>query len=149
MENLVRQVIPASELLTIVSNLGLAPGFSSIYSSNAAPDSGFMMVALKSTHKVSTFVYIHRLKKLLPQAVPEMRTFFTSGSIIDSVLNFGLAAPIDVQLTAPTYRALFPVAPQSKAPAACPRWPTLSFHQEADYPTLRSKSTGSRRRAWA
>jgi multidrug efflux pump subunit AcrB len=110
MENLVRQVIPASELLTIVSNLGLAPGFSSIYSSNAAPDSGFMMVALKSTHKVSTFVYIHRLKKLLPQAVPEMRTFFTSGSIIDSVLNFGLAAPIDVQLTAPTYRALFPVA---------------------------------------
>ena len=43
-----RQVIPASELSTIVSNLGLAPGFSSIYSSNAAPDSGFMMVALKS-----------------------------------------------------------------------------------------------------
>ena len=49
MENAVRQVIPASELLTIVSNLGLAPGFSSIYSSNAASDSGFVMVALKST----------------------------------------------------------------------------------------------------
>ena len=106
LENAVRQVIPPSELSTIVSNLGLAPGFSSIYSSNAAPDSGFMMVALKPTHKVSTFVYMHRLKELLPQVVPEVRTFFTSGSIIDSVLNFGLAAPIDVQLSGPTLRVL-------------------------------------------
>ncbi len=83
MEAAVRQVIPPDELLTIVSNIGLAPGFSSIYSSNAAADSGFMMVALRPTHKVSTFVYMDRLKKLFPRAVPEVRTILTSRSIID------------------------------------------------------------------
>ena len=88
MEATVRQVIPPGELSTIVTNLGLAPGFSAIYSTNAAPDSGFMMVALKPTHKVSTFVYM-RASEALPQVVPQVRTFFTSGSIIDSVLNFG------------------------------------------------------------
>ncbi|HZZ07496.1 MAG TPA: efflux RND transporter permease subunit [Candidatus Binataceae bacterium] len=140
MENAVRQVIPPGELATVVSNLGLAPGFSSIYSSNAAPDSGFMMVALKPTHKVSTFVYMHRLKKLLPQVVPEVRTFFTSGSIIDSVLNFGLAAPIDVQLTAPTYQALFPVARAvEEALRGVPEVANTFIPQEADYPTIRVK----------
>src|SRR5579863_3555909 len=140
MENAVRRVIPPSELLTIVSNLGLAPGFSSIYSSNAAPDSGFMMVALKPAHKVSTFVYMHRLKKLLPKAVTEVRTFFSSGSIIDSVLNFGLAAPIDVQLSAPTYHELFPVARAvEEALRSVPEVANTFIPQEADYPTLRVK----------
>jgi multidrug efflux pump subunit AcrB len=140
MENAVRQVIPPGELSTIVSNLGLAPGFSSIYSSNAAPDSGFMMVALKPTHKVSTFVYMHRLKGLLPQVVPDVRTFFSSGSIIDSVLNFGLAAPIDVQLTAPTFNQLFPVARAvEEALRGVPEVANTFIPQEADYPTLRVK----------
>jgi hydrophobic/amphiphilic exporter-1 (mainly G- bacteria), HAE1 family len=138
MENAVRQVIPPSELLSIVSNLGLAPGFSSIYSSNAAPDSGFMMVALKPDHKVSTFAYMRKLRELLPQAVPEVSTFFTSGSIIDSVLNFGLAAPIDVQLSAQTYRELFPVAREvEEALRGLPEVRNTFIPQEAGYPTLR------------
>ncbi len=140
MEAAVRQVIPPDELLTIVSNIGLAPGFSSIYSSNAAADSGFMMVALRPTHKVSTFVYMDRLKKLFPRAVPEVRTFFTSGSIIDSVLNFGLAAPIDVQLSAPTYHELFPAARAvEEAVRGLPQVAATFIPQEADYPTLRVK----------
>jgi hydrophobic/amphiphilic exporter-1 (mainly G- bacteria), HAE1 family len=140
MENTVRQVIPPDELSTIVSNLGLAPGFSSIYSSNAAADSGFMMVALKPNHKVSTFAYMRKLRAVLPQAVPEVTTFFTSGSIIDSVLNFGLAAPIDVQLSAPTYNELFAVARQvEELLQGVPLIRSTFIPQEAGYPTLRIK----------
>jgi HAE1 family hydrophobic/amphiphilic exporter-1 len=140
MENAVRQVIPSGDLLTIVSNLGLAPGFSSIYSANAAADSGFMMVALKPHHKISTFVYMRRLKRLLPRAVPEVRTFFSSGSIIDSVLNFGLAAPIDVQLSAPTYHELFPVARAvEEALRGVSEVANTFIPQESDYPTFRVK----------
>jgi multidrug efflux pump subunit AcrB len=140
MENAVRQVIRPGDLLTIVSNLGLAPGFSSIYSANAAADSGFLMVALKPTHKVSTFVYMDRLKSLLPRALPDVRTFFSSGSIIDSVLNFGLAAPIDVQLSAPTYRELFPVARSvEEALRGVPEVANTFIPQESDYPTFRVK----------
>ena len=59
LEEEVRRVIPADQLSTIVSNLGLAPGFSAIYSPNASSDSGFMMVALKPGHR-SLDLQIHR-----------------------------------------------------------------------------------------
>ena len=55
------------------------------------------------------------------RGVPQVQTFFQSGSIIDAVLNFGLAAPIDVQLSGPDYDALHAAAQQvarSRAPAA-------------------------------
>ena len=137
MEKLVHQVIPPQELSTIVSNIGLAPGFSAIFSSNAASDSGFMMVALKPDHKVSTFTYIRRLKRLLPVAIPEVRTFFTSGSIIDSVLNFGLAAPIDVQVGGPSYTELYPIAKRVQAAIRnLPEVGNTYIPEESNYPTL-------------
>jgi hydrophobic/amphiphilic exporter-1 (mainly G- bacteria), HAE1 family len=140
MEQVVRQVIPRQELSTIVSNIGLAPGFSAIFSSNAAGDSGFMMVALKSDHKVSTLTYVDHLKQILPQKIPEVQTFFTSGSIIDSVLNFGLAAPIDVQVSGPSYGRLYPVAQQVKqAIDSLPEVASTFIPEESDYPTLNVK----------
>jgi multidrug efflux pump subunit AcrB len=137
MENLVRQVIPHRELSTIVSNIGLAPGFSAIFSSNAASDSGFMMVALKPDHKMSTFNYMRQLKQILPVEMPDVQIFFTSGSIIDSVLNFGLAAPIDVQVSGQSYAELFPAARRIQAEIS--RLPQVSntfIPEESDYPTL-------------
>jgi HAE1 family hydrophobic/amphiphilic exporter-1 len=137
MENVVRQVIPPQELSTIVSNIGLAPGFSAIFSSNAAPDSGFMMVALKPDHKTSSFTYIKRLKQALSEEVPEVQTFFTSGSIIDSVLNFGLAAPIDIQVSGPSYNGLYRMAQRVKgAMDSVPEVANTFIPEQADYPTL-------------
>jgi hydrophobic/amphiphilic exporter-1 (mainly G- bacteria), HAE1 family len=137
MEHLVREVIPSDELSTIVSNIGLAPGFSAIFSSNAASDSGFMMVALKPNHKISTFTYIHRLKQLLAQRLPSIATFFTSGSIIDSVLNFGLAAPIDVQVSGPSYALLFSAARRVQAQiGGLPQVANTFIPEESNYPTL-------------
>jgi HAE1 family hydrophobic/amphiphilic exporter-1 len=138
MEDLVRSVIPSSDLSTIVSNLGLAPGFSSIFSPNSASDSGFVMVALKSDHKVSTWAYARKLKRLLPRKIPEVAIFFSSGSIIDSVLNFGLAAPIDIQVSGANYPTLFEAARQVKARIRNLKEIDGAFiPEESDYPTLR------------
>ena len=140
MEKVVRQVIPPQELSTIVSNIGLAPGFSAIFSSNAASDSGFMMVALSSDHKLSTFTYIGRLKQVLAQRLPEVQTFFTSGSIIDSVLNFGLAAPIDVQVSGPSYAAAVPSGAANKGTIdLLPEVANTFIPEESDYPTINVK----------
>ena len=138
LEDLVRKVIPPRDLSTIVSNIGLAPGFSAIFSSNAASDSGFMMVALKADHKTSTFAYIRQLRRDIPQEIPELQTFFSSGSIIDSVLNFGLAAPIDVQVSGPSYPELYPVAHQIQtAIAGLPEVSSTFIPEESNYPTLK------------
>ncbi len=134
----VKRVVPASELSTIVSNIGLAAGFSAIYSPNAASDSGFLMVALKRNHRVSTFEYIRRLKSALAEKVPEAETFFSSGSIIDSVLNFGLAAPIDVQFSGPHYSELFRTARAANEVIQPLDSVAGSFiPEESNYPTLK------------
>ncbi len=138
LENTIREVIPPTELSTVVSNIGLAPGFSAIYSPNAASDSGFVMIALKPEHRVSTWDYVAKLKKLLPARMPEIRAFFSSGSIIDSVLNFGLAAPIDIQVSGQRYSELFDLSREVDARVKGLAEVAGTFiPEESDYPTLR------------
>jgi multidrug efflux pump subunit AcrB len=137
LENLIHQVIPKDELSQIVSNIGLAPGFSAIFSPNASSDSGLVMVELKANHKVPTFAYIKRLKRLIAQRLPEMHVFFSSGSIIDSVLDNGLAAPIDIQFSGPDYSPLFHAARTAQeALSSLPQISETFIPEEADYPTL-------------
>ncbi len=69
------------------------------------------MVALKADHKQSTFVYMNRLKQALSQQVAaRCRPFSAPAASSIRCLNFGLAAPIDVQLSGPSYAELFPAA---------------------------------------
>ncbi|MFI5397840.1 MAG: efflux RND transporter permease subunit [Candidatus Binatia bacterium] len=139
-EKIIHEVIPERDLSTVVSNLGLAPGFSAIYSSNAASDSGFVMVSLKRDHKHSTWEYVARLRKELRQRVPQVQTFFQSGSIVDAVLNFGLAAPIDVQLSGPDFHQLNQIALHAKELiGSVPQVADTYIPQEFGYPTLRIK----------
>jgi CzcA family heavy metal efflux pump len=136
-EDLIRSMIPAHDLGMVVSNLGLAPGFSAIYSPNAASDSGFVMVSLTPNHTESTWHYVDALRKALPTQVPEVQAFFQSGSIIDAVLNFGLAAPIDVQLSGPDYTALHAAAGQvARVVRQLPDVADVFVPQESAYPSL-------------
>jgi multidrug efflux pump subunit AcrB len=138
LENTIREVIPPAELATVVSNIGLEPEFSAIYSPNAASDSGFVMVALKHEHRVSTWDYVAKLKAILPARLPEIRTFFSSGSIIDSVLNFGLAAPIDIQMSGQRYSELFDLARKVDARVkGLPEVAGTFIPEESNYPTLK------------
>lgn len=137
LEDLIHKVIPGRDLSMVVSNLGLASGFSSIYSPNAASDSGFVMVSLKADHEESTWHYVDELRRLIPAQIPELRTFFQSGSIIDSVLNFGLAAPIDVQIAGATYQPLFQAAQRVRMRLRqLPQVADAFVPEESGYPTL-------------
>lgn len=138
LEDTIREVIPPSELSTVVANIGLEPEFSAIYSPNAASDSGFVMVALKPEHRVSTWDYVAKLKAILPARIPEISAFFSSGSIIDSVLNFGLAAPIDIQVSGRHYSELFDLSRQVEARVKkLPEVAGTFIPEESNYPTLK------------
>src|SRR5579872_274023 len=97
-EQLIRQTIPPEELGMIVSNIGLDPGFSAVYSPNAAMHTSFVLVSLKPGHKISSFDYINQVRRKMKQDMPELTAFFSSGSLVDSVVNLGMAAPIDIQI---------------------------------------------------
>jgi multidrug efflux pump subunit AcrB len=96
------------------------------------------MVALKPEHRVSTWDYVAKLKTILPARIPEMRTFFSSGSIIDSVLNFGLAAPIDIQVSGRHYAELFELSRKVDARVkGLPEVAGTFIPEESNYPTLK------------
>ena len=58
----IRKVIPEKDLGMIVSNIGTAPGFSSIYSSNSGPHTAFVQVSLNKKHSKSSFAYMNLVR---------------------------------------------------------------------------------------
>jgi hydrophobic/amphiphilic exporter-1 (mainly G- bacteria), HAE1 family len=98
-EKLVRDVVDPKDLKLIVSNIGVIPGFSSIYTSNSGPHTATIQVALTDDHKVGSYEYMDRVRTKLASDFPQLSAFLQSGGLQDAVLNQGLPAPIDVQVT--------------------------------------------------
>ncbi len=62
MEEEIRRVVPENELGMIVSNIGISPGFSAIYTPNSAQHTAFVQVSLKEGHKVGSYEYMDRVR---------------------------------------------------------------------------------------
>src|SRR3954471_804404 len=75
-------------------NLSLSDG------SQISPADGEVLIALKENHR-PTEEYIKRLRKELPDKFPGLTFYFAPSDIATQVLNFGLPAPIDVQVLGP------------------------------------------------
>ncbi len=99
LEGLIRRVVPEKDLSMIVSNIGVDPGFSAIYTSNSAMHTSYVQVALKAGHEVGSYEYIARVKAEMEQELPQLTAYFGSGSLVESTLSMGLPAPIDIQIT--------------------------------------------------
>ncbi len=98
-EDLIRHIVHPGDFKMVVSNIGVVPDFSSLYTSNSGAYTATVQVALNEDHEVSSFEYMDRVRQSLSKQYPEIRTFFQSGSMVDSTLNMGMPAPIDVQIT--------------------------------------------------
>src|SRR5580658_10220241 len=99
LEDLVRREVDPHDLRLIVSNIGTTPGFSSIYTSNSASHTAFVQVGLNDDHKIGSYEYMDRVRAAVQKKMPEISTYFQSGGLVDAVLNLGLPAPIDVQVS--------------------------------------------------
>jgi len=98
-EGIIKQVVKPSDLKTIVSNIGLNPDLSALFTSNSAMHTAFIQVGLKEDHKISSFKYMDEVRQRIASQLPELRTYFQSGGLVDSVLDQGVPAPIDVQVS--------------------------------------------------
>ncbi len=98
MENEIRKVVSASDMNMIVSNIGITPDLSAIYTSNSGMNTGFIQVSLKPEHTTSSFVYMQRLRRKFATDFPEVGTYFQTGGLVDSVVNQGKPAPIDIRI---------------------------------------------------
>jgi HAE1 family hydrophobic/amphiphilic exporter-1 len=136
-EDVVRKVVPTNELGMIVSNIGITTDFSAIYTPNSAPHTGFVQVSLKDGHKIGSYEYMRQVRERLREDLPQLSTYFQSGGLVDSVLNMGMPAPIDVQVSGSSLRKSYAVASEIASQArALPRVSDVLVPQDIDYPAL-------------
>ncbi len=100
-ENEVRRVIPKNELDTVLCNIGLPTSGLNLANSNTGTIGsldGDMMIGLKPEHG-PTAEYVEKLRDDLNARFPNTSFFFEASDITTQILNFGLPAPIDIQVT--------------------------------------------------
>ena len=106
-EDEIRKIVKPGDLDMIVSNIGVTPDLSAIYTPNASMDTAFVQVNLKEDHAVGSYKYIDRVRRGLASDVPEIQTYFQAGGLVDSVMNQGLPAPLDIQISSNDQPATF------------------------------------------
>jgi multidrug efflux pump subunit AcrB len=138
LEGLIRQIVSKHDMGMIVSNLGVDPGFSSLFSPNSAMHTGFMQVALVPDHRTSSFDYIKEVKQKISTEMPELQAFFSTGSLVDGVLNMGSPVPIDVRITGTDMTADYEFAQRVAAQIrGIHGVADVYIPQDIDYPSLR------------
>src|SRR5690348_3979071 len=136
-EGIVRQVVPSSELETIVSNIGVMPDLSSLFTPNSGMHTAFVQVGLKEDHKVDSYTYMRLVRERIARDLPELRTYFQSGGLVDAVLNQGAPAPIDVQVSGADLGTVNGIAQQlTQKFRLIPGVSDIYTPQDMDYPSL-------------
>lgn len=137
-EAIIRQVVAPEDLDVVLSNIGVTPGFSSIYTSNSAQHTAFIQVNLREAHRVGSYEYMARLRDRLRVDAPQLTAYFQSGGMADAVLNLGLPAPIDVQVSGSdleaSYRTALDIANRARGLAGVS---DVYIPQDLDYPALK------------
>jgi CzcA family heavy metal efflux pump len=139
-EDVIREIVPASERQLILDNMGLTQSFTVMaYVDNGtvSDSDGEILVALKQDHH-PTKGYIARLREELPKRFPGCTFFFEPADITGQILNAGLPAPINVQIVGVQREANLQIARElhrdiAKIPGAA----DVYIHQITDSPELR------------
>jgi HAE1 family hydrophobic/amphiphilic exporter-1 len=136
-EDIVHQVVPATELNTVVSNIGVMADLSALFTPNSGMHTAFVQVGLKEDHRVSSFQYMNQVRERVGRELPELRTYFQSGGLVDSVLNQGAPAPIDVQVSGSDLQTDDRIAEDlARQFRALPGVSDVYVPQDMDYPSL-------------
>ena len=136
-ENVIRSVVKPSDLDMVVSNIGVYPDLSSIFTTNASMDTAFVQTSLKEEHSIGSYEYMRRVQEKLSNEMPELSTYYQAGGLVDGVINQGLPAPIDIQISSMNMNGAFDLAKNlSTKIKTLPNVSGVYIPQDLDYPGL-------------
>src|ERR1700723_2035133 len=137
-EAYIRQQIPSREVDNILDNIGLpysAINYMHSTSGLIGTADADIMVSLKQKHR-PTPDYVRELRKTLPRNFPGVTFYFLPADMVTQVLNFGLPAPIDIQIDGADIDGNRQVAERTLADLRrVPGLTDLRIQQQFDYPT--------------
>jgi multidrug efflux pump subunit AcrB len=137
-ERIIHDEVSTQDLGVVVANIGVTPGFSSIYTPNSAQHTAFIQASLNEHHRVGSYDYMSRIRKRLAAELPEASAYLQSGGLVDAVLNLGLPAPMDIQVSGSDIEATHRTASElARKIHALPGVSGVMVPQDVDYPALR------------
>ncbi len=137
-EDIVREVVPKRDLKIIVSNIGIQPGFSSILTPNSAPHTAFVQVGLNDEHSHDSYTYMNLVRERLRRELPEVTGYFQTGGLVDAILNQGMPAPLDIQVSGMDMKQAHEIATSiARQVRAMPGVSDVLVPQDVDYPALK------------
>ncbi len=137
-EDLIHQTVSPHDFRMTVSNIGVVDDFSSLYTNNSGSYTATVQTELNDGHNVSSFAYMDRVQNAIAHDFPDVRTFIQSGSMVDAILNSGMPAPIDVQVTGRNLKEDYNAAQALAARIRqLPGVGQVYVPQDIDYPALR------------
>ncbi|HEV1284208.1 MAG TPA: efflux RND transporter permease subunit, partial [Bryobacteraceae bacterium] len=142
-EDSIRRVIPPGEIADVLDNIGLPyNGFNMAFSDSVTLGSfdGEILVSLKPGEHGPTWDYVRDLRRKLAREYPDLTFFFQPADIVGQILNFGLPAPIDIQVVGPLKNAPknYDIAQEiSRRLAKIPGAADVHVHQVNDVPLMR------------
>ena len=140
-EREVRNIIPKAELDTILDNIGLPPGGINLAfsdSSTIGNGDGEILISLNQEKHAPTLEYERKVRVMMRDKFPQETMFFQAANITNQILNFGLPAPIDVQVVGRDPIGNYKIAQQlEREMAAIPGAADVHIHQEVNYPEVR------------
>jgi multidrug efflux pump subunit AcrB len=139
-EQNIRQVVPANQLDLVLDDIGLPQDpidFTFGFTPNIGAFDGEILVSLNQKHHASTEAYIEALRRELPKKFPAMTFYFEPADMVTQILDFGLSAPIDVEVQG-TDAGNFDVARSLRSRiAAIPGAVDVHLQQVMDSPNLK------------
>src|SRR5690242_699866 len=136
-ERIIREEVPPDELDVVLSNIGVTPGFSSIYTSNSAQHTATVQASLKAAHRVGSYTYMERVRRRMRRELPQVTAYFQSGGLVDAIINLGFPAPIDIQVSGSNLEQAHGVAQEIAGQVrAIPGVSDVLVPQDIDYPAL-------------
>jgi multidrug efflux pump subunit AcrB len=139
-EREIRNVIPAGEIDNVLDNIGIPNSWTAIAQGdppNISSADGDLYISLKENHR-PTRDYEVMLRKHLHDKFPDMTFFFQPANITTQILNFGLPAPIDLQVVGRDSQAGYKIAERlAQRIALIPGAADVHVHQIVDQPMIR------------
>jgi HAE1 family hydrophobic/amphiphilic exporter-1 len=137
-EDIVRELVPKKDLKIIVSNIGTTPGFNSILNPNSCPSTAIVQVGLNDGHALSSYGYMNLVRDRLKQDLPQVSAYFQTGGLVDAVINQGMPAPLDVQVSGMDMKSDHAIASEiARQARALPGVSDVLVPQDVDYPALK------------
>jgi CzcA family heavy metal efflux pump len=140
-ESTIQEIIPKRDLVTVLDNIGLPYSSINMTYSNAGTigtSDAEILVQLKKERRNSTATYIKELREMLPQRFPATQFFFQPPDIVSQILNFGMPAPIDIEVMGQNQRGNYQIAQRLATQIQhVPGAVDVHVQQSYDDPTIR------------